>query len=583
MTSFLSASNLSKTATNNSSRIVPSNSIYGVLPLADTIFKLESTNDYAIIQISVKSTKAVNVLVQQAFDNVVLEGGGVPSLVSTQSITVVPEDPIDGGTPALTFYASITFPFFRIVLINTAEQVGNVYLTTKLITAITPDDDGFLAYGSANGTDPIVLKTNSEGNVSLKNVNPAYEEYTAQISGDENIVISQSEGGVMKIESVDGVVAKNNTLDDIYTSSVVNTANSSESLIKFFSNIVNSTSYEIINAGDVIFGSSVDTQNIYTVSMMGQFLNNSENPPDAYLELFNFTRLNPANDIFSIQSNLGLDAFAGKTIYPNNINTSSPATLTVLNPGDSGMTIGYMSSTNRNLKLSFNISTPFNANNYSLLGFSTLSFQTAIGSYNVSITFLTATVLSIITSRVTLELTPTVDPNFPSPTLQYNVLSLNFTVTGNNAFLPPTTLINSSSASSGGYCAVNTAPVNLTNAGNPITQVRGSTLYVFTPTIQVFVTTPPVYEITDQLAFEFSNDNSTWIGGATGPDFSLLVDVLPPIPNQVPYTRLIYNFSIQTPYIFSRYVRIKAVKKMLLRRNYQILGQKVLPNPLRLI
>jgi hypothetical protein len=583
MTSFLSASNLSKTATNNSSRIVSSNSIYGVLSLADTVFKLESTNDYAIIQISVKSTKAVNVLVQQAFDNVVLEGGGVPSLVSTQSIAVVPEDPLNGGTPALTFYASITFPFFRIVLINTAEQVGNVYLTTKLITAITPDDDGFLAYGSANGTDPIVLKTNSAGNISLKNVNPAYDEYTANINGDENIVISQRENGVMKIQSVDGVVTTNNTLADIYTSTVVNTANSTESLINFFSNIFNSTTYETINAGDVIFGSSVDTQNIYTVSMMGQFLNNSENPPDGYLELFIFTRLNPANDIFSIQSNLGLNAFAGKTIYPNNINSSSPATLTVSNPGDSGMTIGYMSSTNQNLKLSFNISTPFNASNYSLLRFSSLSFTTAFVTYSGSVTFVTATVLSIISTRVTLELTVIQDPNFPSPTLQYNVTSLSFIVTGNNGFIPSTTLINSSSASSGGYCAVNTAPVNLTTAGNSITQVRGSTLYVFTPTIQVFVTTPPVYDITDQLAFEYSNDNTNWIGGATVPDFSLLAETLTPIANQVPYSRLIYNLSIQTPYIFARYVRIKAVKKMLLRRNYQILGQKILPNPLRLI
>jgi len=580
MTSFLSASNLSKSATNNSSRIVSSNSIYGVLPLADTIFKLESTNDYAIIQISVKSTKAVNVLVQQAFDNVVLEGGGVPSLVSTQSIAVVPEDPLNGGTPALTFYASITFPFFRIVITNTAEQVGNVYLTTKLITAITPDDDGVLAYGSSNGTTPIVLKTNSAGNISLKNVNPAYDEYTANINGDENIVISQREDGVMKIQSVDGVVATNNTLADIYTSTVVNTANSTESLINFFSNTTNTTLYEIINAGDIIPGSTADTQNIYTVSMMGQFLNNSEVSPTATLPLFNFTRLNPANDIFSIQSNLGLDAFAGKTIYPNNIYSSSPATLTVLNPGDSGMTIGYVSPTNRKLKLSFNISTPFNATNYDLLRFSSLSFTTAFTTYSGSVTSITATITS---SRVTLQLDALQDPVFPDATLQYNVSSLSFIVTGPNSFLPYTTLINSSSASSGGYCAVNTAPVNLTNAGNPITQVRGSTLYVFTPTIQVFVTTPPVYDITDQLAFEYSNDNTNWIGGATVPDFSLLVDVLPPISNQIPYSRLIYNLSIQTSYIFARYVRIKAVKKMLLLRNYQILGQKVLPNPLRLI
>jgi hypothetical protein len=144
-------------------------------------------------------------------------------------------------------------------------------------------------------------------------------------------------------------------------------------------------------------------------------------------------------------------------------------------------------------------------------------------------------------------------------------------------------LINSSAASSGGYCAINTVPVNLTNAGNPLTQMRGSTKYIFNPTFIAFATTPPVYELTDQLAFEYSNDNVNWNGGATGPDFSLLVETLPPIPEIVPYSRYVYNLQIQTSYIFSRYVRIKAVKKMLLKRNYQILGQKLLPNPLRLI
>jgi hypothetical protein len=532
----------------------------------------------------VKSTKAVNVLVQQAFDNIVLAGGGVPSLVSTEVIAVVPEDPLNGGTPALTFYASITYPFFRIVLINTAEQVGNVYLTTKLITAITPDDDGVLAYGSENGTDPIVLKTNSAGNIILKNVNPAFDEYTAQISGDENVVISQTEGGVMKIESVAGVLAKNNTFDNIYTSTVTNTANSSEDLIYFADNA--GTSYQIINAGSIIPTSSVDTQNIYTVSMMGQFLNNSEvSPSGGGVPQFSITRTDGGSDVFSIQSSSSAEnRFAGQTIYPLN-GLYSPGSFIASNPGDSGMTIGPegVVSITRFLLLAFNISNtlPTLAQFQDLIS-SSINFSVA-GAFNRSSNVVNVEINSFVANRVTLRITCSTDINFPSAT-QFNVISLYFQfTTSSRIFCPATTLINSSAASSGGYSAINTVPVNLTNAGNPLTQMRGSTKYIFNPSFTAFVTLPPVYELTDQLAFEFSNDNINWNGGATAPDFSLLVQTLPPIPEVVPYSRYIYNFSIQTLYIFARYVRIKAVKKMLLRQNYQILGQKVLPNPLRLI
>lgn len=598
MNTFLSASNLSKTSTNTSSRIIASNSIYDVLTVEDTIFKLESTNDYSMIQISVKATKSMNILVQQSFSNIIV-GGVLPSLVSTEVFAVVPENPINGGTPARTFYATVTYPYFRIVLINTAEQAGNVYLTTKLIASVTteggtistvnPTDDGVRVYGSADGVTPIGLLTDTAGHLVLNDVSPVFDGIPLQIKGNNDLIIPQTNDGRIKIKSVNGLLEKDNTLSDIYASTVVNTTNTTEELINFYTPAP-TTTYQVFNAGDIIPSTSVDTNNVYTVMAMGEFLTSSENPPSTILPQFNISRRNPANDIFSIQSNLGLDAFAGKTIYPLN-GTFTTGTFTVLNPGDSGMTIGYIPNVNLP-KLSFNISTPFNANDYSSMRDMLLTFTTASTTYTGRINAVLS--YSISGNRVSLEFTATPSIDLPTPPPnpnpnppQFPIISLTLTQTTTSrnpiAFCPPTTLINSSAASSGGFCAINTVPVNLTNSGFAMAQVRGSTLYIFTPTYQAFITTPPAYDATNQLAFEYSNDNSSWFGGDSVPTFSLLTQTLPPIPYEVPYSRFIYNFSIQTSYIFARYIRIKAVKKMLLRLNYQVVGQKIRPNPLRLI
>ena len=467
MTTFLSASNLSKTSTITASKIIPSNSVYGVLPTTNTIFKLENTNDYSLIQVSVKATKSMNILVQQSFDNVVLSGGGVPSLVSTEVIAVVPENPINGGTPAQTFYATITYPYFRIVLINGSGQVGSVYLTTKLITMATsasggistlnPTDDGVTAFGSSNGITPIQLNTDLEGHLNVIDVAPIMDGISLQIKGSNNLIIPQTNDGTMLVLSQNGELETNATLVNVYDSTVINTTNTTEDVISFYAPAP-TTTYQEFSAGSVIPNTTVDTSKVYTVMAAGEFLTNSENPPSTVLPQFNITRRNPANDIFSIQSNLGLDAFAGKTIYPLN-GTFTTGTFTVLNPGDSGMTIGYIPNINVP-KLSFNISTPFNANDYSSMRDMLLTFTTASTTYTG---FINSVVFpSISGNRVSIEFTATPSIDLPTPPPnpnpnppQFPIISLTLTQTSTSrnpiAFCPPTTLIKSSAASSGGF------------------------------------------------------------------------------------------------------------------------------------
>lgn len=244
MTTFLSSSNVSKTATITSSRIITSNSIYGVLPVADSIFKLESTNDYPLIQISAKATKAMNILVQQSFENIVVSGGGVPSLITTQSFGVTPEDPLDGLTLAQTFYAKITYPYFRIVLINTAGVVGNVYLTTKLVASATtssggvatlnPTDDGVSVFGSANGTTPIILNTDALGQLNVNVVSGGGPPTVVQIKGSEDLVFAQEPtSGIMYVTDTVGGLALESTLADIYSSTQWNTYNSTQVIAPF--------------------------------------------------------------------------------------------------------------------------------------------------------------------------------------------------------------------------------------------------------------------------------------------------------------------------------------------------------------
>lgn len=141
MATFLGTSNIAKTATSTASKIIQSNSLYGVLPIGQTVFRLESTNDYPLIQISAKSTKNMSVLVQQSFDNI-FDGAILPSLITTEAFTVTFENPINGGTTAQTFYAEITYPFFRIVLVNLDGVAGNAYITTKLVSSITASSSG---------------------------------------------------------------------------------------------------------------------------------------------------------------------------------------------------------------------------------------------------------------------------------------------------------------------------------------------------------------------------------------------------------------------------------------------------------
>ena len=266
MTSFLSASNVSKSATNTQSRIVPSNSIYGVLTIADTVFKLESTNDFPLIQISAKATKATNILVQQSFDNVVEPGGVVPSLITTQVFAIVPEDPLDGLTVAQTFYAKITYPYFRVVLINTAGVAGNVYLTTKLvatptttsggIATLNPTDDGVSVFGSNDGTTPLILNTDATGILNVNVVSGGGIATETIIKGSEDLIFAQEPiSGIMYVAGAAGGLALDATLADVYNSTVWNTYNSTQVIAPF---TVSGTFPLSVAANSAIPSTSVD-------------------------------------------------------------------------------------------------------------------------------------------------------------------------------------------------------------------------------------------------------------------------------------------------------------------------------------
>jgi hypothetical protein len=209
----------------------------------------------------------MNVLVQQSFENVVVGGGGVPSLITTQSFTVTPEDPLDGLTIAQTFYAKITYPYFRIVLINTAEETGNVYLTTKLAASATssgggvanlnPTDDGVKVYGSSNGTTPIVLKTDVTGKLEVEIVGPPS---LVTIKGSEDLVFAQdSTSGIMYVTDQVGGLALESTLANIYSSTIRNTYNTTQVIDPF---TVTGTFPLVIGAAGVIPNTTVDLYKI---------------------------------------------------------------------------------------------------------------------------------------------------------------------------------------------------------------------------------------------------------------------------------------------------------------------------------
>ena len=301
-TSFLSASHLSKTATNTASRLVPSNSLYGVLQTTDTIFKLESTNDFPLIQISAKATKAMNILVQQSYDNVVEPGGGVPSLISTQVFSVVAENPLDGLTVAQTFYAQITYPFFRLALINTAGVAGDVYLTTKLvattlsagggIATLNPTDDGISIFGSADGTTPILVRTDALGQLIMNDVSPIPGGGTIAIKGNNDYIVPQTTpDGIMEVLSVDGDLALGATLVEVSAATTANTTNTTPKIdVLIDLNLPNA--YFLFEPGSVIPLSTLDVRGYKSVFFMGETVEIEINPTNGLAYQFSNDMVN---------------------------------------------------------------------------------------------------------------------------------------------------------------------------------------------------------------------------------------------------------------------------------------------------
>ena len=327
-TSFLSASHLSKSATNTASRLVPSNSLYGVLQTTDTIFKLESTNDFPLIQISAKATKAMNILVQQSYDNVVEPGGGVPSLISTQVFSVVAENPLNGLTVAQTFYAQITYPFFRLALINTAGVAGDVYLTTKLvattlsagggIATLNPTDDGVSIFGSADGITPILVRTDALGQLIMNDVSPIPGGGTITIKGNNDYIVPQTTpDGIMEVLSVDGDLALGATLVEVSATTTANTTNTTPVINKLLDINDILPRFVFYVRGEVIFGSSISVGYNTTISVLA-------NVNDFFVLLSNFI-----NGFAFQYSNDGANWFFGpsfptKLLYNNTIAPMPP-------------------------------------------------------------------------------------------------------------------------------------------------------------------------------------------------------------------------------------------------------------------
>jgi hypothetical protein len=186
MSSFLAEANTSKSAvaTTPPSSIVPENSYYDGLPLfvdyqtSARKFAFVSSANYPFIQISVKTLTNLQLILQQAVNNVVDEFDEPVNPVGNNYV-IVPAMNVAGNPALLNYdipsemlYFQVTSPFFRLVVVNqSATQLGQILLTTKLASTRPSNalvqKDSVLIAGINPTSQPTALRTDEEGRLKV--------------------------------------------------------------------------------------------------------------------------------------------------------------------------------------------------------------------------------------------------------------------------------------------------------------------------------------------------------------------------------------------------------------------------------
>lgn len=251
--SSITSFNTAQASSTTPSKIVVSNTFYGTIqPDGLVAFPPVSSAEYPHIEISLKNSKNIKIQVQQSSTDEV-DGNG--DLVTQKTETVVSELDGTGVVPLSTtslpllVYFDVVYPFFRVVLTNEdAVNSNEVFLTTRLVATrpsnafihydsvisggfrtddngiilndsngrpevniltinentgrlrvdaevtiddLAPLDDGVAVYGSSDGADRIILKTDGTGKL----------ETTTSIT---SLTLTPADDGIAIYGSTDG-------------------------------------------------------------------------------------------------------------------------------------------------------------------------------------------------------------------------------------------------------------------------------------------------------------------------------------------------------------------------------------------
>ena len=173
MAGFLQTAFQSNTADNTSAQISIVNSSSTPLGVAG-IFTgtFENCSSYGLIQVNVSTDQNCTLFVQQSYL------GTAENIVAASQFSIVGSDnPFFTGN---TKFIYITYPFFRVELVNSSGIAQtSLFLSSKMTSTppasaggsaqvpLNPVDDGIAVFGSNNGTSPIILKTDATGQLNV--------------------------------------------------------------------------------------------------------------------------------------------------------------------------------------------------------------------------------------------------------------------------------------------------------------------------------------------------------------------------------------------------------------------------------
>ena len=223
MAGFLQTAFQSNTADNTASKISLVNSSSTPLGIAGIYTgQFENCSSYGLIQVNVSTDQDCTLYVKQSYL------GTAENIVATSEFAIVGSDnPLFTGN---TKYVYITYPFFRVELVNTSGIAQtSLYLSSKMTSTppasaggvevpLNPVDDGVAVYGSA-GAGPVVIKTDTDGVVAVNIVGGGAPSVVA-IQGSEDLTFAQTvtTGRMIVVGAEDIALATETTLGDIYNS-----------------------------------------------------------------------------------------------------------------------------------------------------------------------------------------------------------------------------------------------------------------------------------------------------------------------------------------------------------------------------